>query len=119
MTDDSDTQGLAPRRRVATGPRRPDYLGNADLDKTMMIMTAFMGEFSALRDRLDTHEQLARAGTCASPEAIEAFRPSEADEQRRSDQRQAFFDRVFRVLFEELEQAGRAEPGEAVASPAD
>lgn len=98
-----------PRLRVARGPRRPDYLGNRDLDRFMMMFTALIGEVSALRDRLDTHELLAAEGKVATLDAIEAFTPGPDDAARRADTREAMLRRVFRVALEELEQAERGE----------
>lgn len=97
----------APRMRVARGPKRPDYMGNPDHDRFMMMFTALMGEVSALRDRLDTHELLAAANTVATPEAIDNFALSPEDVARRSGMRDAMLHRVFRILMEELELAER------------
>ena len=63
MTADppSDTAKPArlPRRRVAIGPARPQYMHDVETDRMMMIVTALAAEVAALRDRLDTHEALA------------------------------------------------------------
>lgn len=98
-----------PRMRVARGPKRPDYLGNPDLDRFMLMFTALMQEFSAMRDRLDTHEQLALAGKVATPQEIDAFEPTAELIASRDAMRDAFLKRVFRVMFEELEMAERGE----------
>jgi hypothetical protein len=96
---------IKPRRRVAKGPKRPQYLANAELDKFMMMFTALLAEFSAMRDRMDTYEALAAAGRPISPAEVEAYEVSEADIQAREERRQALLNRVFRVLLEELEEA--------------
>lgn len=117
MTQDSPSE-LAPRMRVARGPKRPDYMGNRDLDRFMMMFTALIGEVSALRERVDTHELLAAAGKVATPEAIEAFDvPAEAV-ARRAALREAMLRRVFRVAFEELELAQHGEPATFAEEPA-
>ena len=100
-----------PRMRAARGPKRPDYMGNPDLDRFMMMFTALLSDVSALRDRLDTHERLAGEGKVATPEAIEAFEPSPEDVSRRSALRDAFLKRIFRVVFEDLERAERGPDG--------
>ena len=97
--------------RAARGPKRPDYLGNPDFDRFMMMFTALLSDVSALRDRLDTHERLAVEGKVATPEAIEAFEPSPEDVSRRSALRDAFLKRIFRVVFEDLERAERGPDG--------
>ena len=93
------------RLRVARGPKRPDYLGNPDLDRVMMMMTALIGEVSALRDRVDTHERLADLGTMPARHAVESFAAPSEVVQARTQQREAMLQRVYRVLFEELERA--------------
>ena len=100
-----------PRMRAARGPKRPDYMGNPDLDRFMMMFTALMADVSALRDRLDTHELLAADGKVATPDAIEAFEPAPQDIARRSALRDAFLKRIFRVVFEDLERAERGPDG--------
>lgn len=99
----------SPRLRVARGPKRPDYLGDRDLDRIMMMFTALIGEVSALRDRLDTHEMLAAQGQVATAQAIDAFDPPAEAVMRRSEQREAMLRRIFRVALEELEQAERGD----------
>lgn len=98
-----------PRLRVARGPKRPDYLGDRDLDRIMMMFTALIGEVSVLRDRLDTHEMLAAQGQVATAEAINRFDPPADAVARRSEQREAMLRRIFRVALEELEQAGHGD----------
>lgn len=102
----------AKRLRVARGPRRPVYLGDPDLDRVMMMLTALAGEVSALRERIDTHERIAAMGALATEAAVEAFTLTDAVAADRSAVREAMLKRVYRVLFEELELAHRAEQAE-------
>jgi hypothetical protein len=95
----------APRRRVAKGPKRPQYLAHAELDKFMMMFTALMAEVSALRDRLDTHEALGDAQTPVSRESVERYALSEDEREQREAGRDAMLKRVFRILLEDLETA--------------
>ena len=90
-----------PRSRVARGQDRPRYLAPQDTDRLGIMFVALMSEVSALRDRLDTHEALARAGQVATAEAIEAFVASPDDLARRETLRQAMLKRVLRVVTEE------------------
>jgi CHASE3 domain sensor protein len=94
-----------PRKRVAKGPKRPDYLQNPEFDKFMMMFTALLAEISALRDRLDTCEALAKAGLPATTEAIEAYALSKQERAVRETRRAAMLDRVFRILMEDREAA--------------
>ncbi len=96
---------FAPRRRVAKGPKRPQYLQNPELDKFMMMITSLMAEVSTLRDRIDTHEALAEAGTVATRSAVEAYELDTGRRDEREVARGAMLNRVFRPLLEELEAA--------------
>jgi hypothetical protein len=108
MADDVTTQTIAPRRRVAKGPKRPQYLANQELDKFMMMFTALMGEVSALRERLDTHEALGECDTPVTRASVEAYRLSLPEQQAREGARDAMMKRVFRILLEDLEEARSA-----------
>jgi hypothetical protein len=92
-----------PRRRIAKGPRRPQFFESRDLDGFMIMFVALMSEVMAVRDRLDTDELLLEKEGKLSAKAIEAFVPSEEVEQRREEARLATMRRVFRVLREEFE----------------
>jgi hypothetical protein len=108
MSVSSKQAGIAPRKRVAKGPKRPEYLQNPELDKFMMMFTALLAEVSALRDRLDTSEALAKAGQPATTEAVEHYVLSDAERTVREARREAMLNRVFRILFEEREAAREA-----------
>ena len=117
MTADppSDTAKPArlPRRRVAIGPARPQYMHDVETDRMMMIVTALAAEVAALRDRLDTHEALAAQGAVATHAAVEAHVPSTEHEAEREAARMAMLRRVYRVVTEELDgvrQASGARP---------
>ena len=92
-----------PRRRVAIGPARPQYLSAVELDKLTMIVTALAVEVSALRDRIDTHEALAEQAVAPTTTAVEALRPNADHESARETRRMAMLRRVFRVVTEDLD----------------
>ena len=112
MMDPTLSRARQPRPRVARGPKRPDYLGDRDLDRVMMMLTALMGEVSALRERIDTHEQLAAQGVVATAHAVERYVPDDATLAQRAGVRDAMLRRVYRVMLEELELADRVAAGE-------
>ena len=101
----ASAEDFAPRRRVAKGPKRPQYLQHPELDKFMMMLTTVLGEISSLRDRLDTHEALVELGQMPTAAAVEAFELDEGRRAARDDRRTALLRRVFRPLLEELEAA--------------
>lgn len=94
-----------PRRRFARGQSRPTYLQSADVDAVMMMLVALMSEVSALRDRLDTHEALAEAGTVATGEAVEDYELTRERHAEREERRHAMLKRVLRVITEERDAA--------------
>jgi hypothetical protein len=99
------------RLRQANGPRRPQYLSSTDADRAVMMILALAAEVSALRDRLDTHEQLAAAGTLPVPAAVEAYEAAPAVEAARAAARRALIERVTRVLLEtDVERKPYGEP---------
>ena len=98
------SEPIRSRRRVATGPARPQYLASAENDRMMMIVTALAGEVSALRDRLDTHEALAEQRLRPTAAAVEAHVPNPDQEARREAARLAMLRRVYRVVTEELDE---------------
>ena len=107
------TPTTLPRRRVATGPARPRYMQDAETDRLTMIVTALAAEVSALRDRLDTHEALARQGSLPTSAAVEAYVPDAAHDAAREAARLGMLKRVYRVVTEELDEVRQAGAGPA------
>ena len=95
MSNRPETQ-QKPRDPRAKG-RRPFFFDDPNVDKLLAMVLALTGEISLLRDRLDTHERLAREGLLGTPENIEAYEFSEAEEDERAAQRAASIDRVLRI----------------------
>jgi alkylhydroperoxidase family enzyme len=111
MPDDVPNPDLfTPRLRKATGPERPSYLGPADVDRVMAVLLALTSEVASLRERLDTHEQLAAAGTVADPAHVEAYEADAAVEAAREAWRDAYLRRLFRVITEDVEALKRSQP---------
>ena len=99
---------IAPRKRFARGPKRPQYLANAELDKFMMMLNALVIEVSVVRERLDTHEGLAAEGKLATEANIEAFHVGADRQAARERRREAMLSRIYRVVLEELEESREA-----------
>ena len=97
-------KAIAPRRRVAKGPKRPQYLKNQELDRFMMMFTALLGEVSAIRERLDTHEALGEVRTTVSRGSVEAYRLSLREQEEREAARDSLMKRLLRIIPEELEE---------------
>jgi hypothetical protein len=103
-----------PRQRTAKG-RRPFFLDNPESDKLLAMVIALVQEVSVVRDRLDAHEQLARAGKVATPEEVDAYEPDDDVEDARETRRAALLERVFRIIaIKQDEPADGADPYEAL-----
>lgn len=104
-------QSQLPRKTTSKG-RRPYFFEDPNIDKLLAMVLALAGEISLLRDRLDTHERLARKGLPGTPENIEAYAPSDGEEDERAATRAASLDRVLRIVkqgsLEDVEAAERA-----------
>lgn len=92
-----------PRKRVAIGPPRPQYLQGQDVDKVVMMLLALTVEVSALRDRLDTHEALAEKRTTPSSQRVETYKLDAKRRSQREQQRHDMLQRVLRVMTEEAD----------------
>ena len=89
--------------RVAKG-KRPQYFPDPAVDKLHAIVMTLVGEVSVLRERLDAVERLLDAGGTLSREAVENYVPDdEADAERRRE-REAYIERILRVVEMELEE---------------
>ncbi len=83
--------------------KRPIYFENPESDKLLAMVLALTGELSVLHERLDTVERLALTKGLISVEEIENYQPNEQVEQEREQWRQAYLDRILRVVTEELD----------------
>ena len=101
-TNTAGSRSMQPRKRIARGPARPRFLASRDLDRMMIMFVTLMGEVSALRDRLDTHEALADAGKTQKTGEVEGYQISEERLSRRQERQLAMARRVFRVMADEL-----------------
>jgi len=104
------TDEIFNRPRKAAGPERPTYFTQADIDRVMAILLALTSEVASIRDRLDTHERLAAAGTLPAPAAVEGFEPDDAAQAEREAWRGGYIKRLFRVITEDVEALRDKEP---------
>lgn len=75
--------------------KRPQFYDTPGLDEAMSMIMVLAGEFSAMRDRLDTIEKVAAAKGLVLDEEIEAYQPDEATLEARELRRQDFLARLF------------------------
>ncbi len=102
QTESKKKSSRIPRKRIAAGPPRPKYLGGEDVDRLAIMMVAILSELLALRERVETHEDMFDRFEILSKAAIEAYRPSAEAEDEREQKRLAILRRVFRVLKDEF-----------------
>ena len=91
-------------------PQFPDSPTNAELMEMVLALTA---EVSVLRDRLDTHEQLASSGQSIDADAVEAFQADEDVADARSAQRTKLLSKVLRPLKVNAAKAAEAQKSQA------
>jgi hypothetical protein len=91
-----------PRKRIAAGPPRPKYLGGDDVDRLAIMMVAMLSEVLALRERVESHEDLLDSEGLLAKAKFEEFRPSPDQQAAREEKRLAILRRVFRVLRDEF-----------------
>jgi hypothetical protein len=111
----STAASRAPRRRVAVGPPRPQYLLNEENDRMMMIIAALAAEVSALRERVDTHEVLGEQRKFAASKAVEACKLTPERQSARARAREQMLNRIYRILLEELDAARQGDGAAVVA----
>lgn len=96
-------EGNASRPRKAVGPERPTYFNAGDIDRVMAILLALVSEVASIRDRVDTHERVAAAGTPPALDLVETYVPDAAANAAREAWRDAYIRRLFRVITEDVE----------------
>ncbi len=101
-----------PMPRKAKG-KRPSFFKDPDIDKVMGILMALAGEVSVLRERIDTVERLAMGKGLVSKEEIDAFVPDQEVANQRELWREAYIERILRVVQQELEATDKGETSEA------
>lgn len=96
--------------RSAKGKRPKFFPEEPAADRLLTIVMALATDVAALRERMDTLECLAAGKGLILADEIEAYEPSVQDRERREAWRQAFMDRLFQVLADEVAAGGAAPP---------
>lgn len=93
--------------------KRPDFHDNASIDRAIAMMLTLAQEVSVLRDRVDTLERLGEEAGWLKPGAADAYAPPPEVKARREARREAYLDRLFYILREELDDLEQGETPEA------
>jgi hypothetical protein len=88
-----------------TAAKHPHFFDDANIDRLMTMVMNLAAEVSVLRERLDTHEQVAASKKLFTPTDIESFDPSDEVREARDAWRNRFLDRLLSVVQEEMEKA--------------
>lgn len=89
--------------------KRPSFHDAASIDRLIAMTMTMASELSALRDRVMTLEALGAADGWLKPGAVDGYRPAVAERAERDRQREAFLNRLFFVLQEELDDLAEDE----------
>lgn len=98
------------------GPR-PTFFAEKPVDQLHVMLVSLLEEVAVLRDRLDTTERLLEQHGVVARSEIEAFEPDADAAAERAAWRDAYVQRVLRVVFEEAAQLKAA--GERFATVED
>jgi len=88
-----------------TAAKHPHFFDDPNVDRLMTMVMNLAAEVSVLRERLDTHEQVASSKKLFTPADIEDFDPSDDVREAREAWRNRFLDRLLSVVQEEMEKA--------------
>ena len=93
-----------------TRGRRPQFFDDPAMDQFMSVMLGVAGELSVLYDRVDAMQRLLDEKGTVTRDELENYKPDEAAEQERQARREAYLQRIFRIVRRE---AGAFRPEEA------
>jgi hypothetical protein len=103
----------APKIPKTVRGKRPEFHDNASIDRAIAMMLTLAQEVSVLRDRVDTLEQLGTQAGWLKPGAADRYAPPPEVKAAREARREAYLDRLFYILREELEDLERGDTEEA------
>ena len=83
----------------------PHFFDDPNVDRLMTMVMNLAAEVAVLRERLDTHEQVAAGKKLFTPDDIEAFEPNTDVDAAREAWRTRFLDRLLKVVEAEYDKA--------------
>jgi hypothetical protein len=91
--------------------KRPDFFDDPAVDRVLAIALAIAGEVSVLRDRVDSIERVAAAKGGFNKADVDAYEPPADVAQEREAWRQAYLNRIFHVIRQEIDDLKRSQEG--------
>lgn len=92
----------SPTRRAKGA--QPHFFDDPNVDRMMTMIMNMAAEISVLRERLDTHEQVAAAKGAFTPADIEAYQPSDAVADAREAWRKTFLERMLKPVEQDYDR---------------
>jgi len=83
------------RRPKFSKGKRPQFYPQDGLDELMSMVLVLASEHSAMRDRLDTIEQLAAEKGVILADEIEGYAPDEVTSAKRADRRKSLLEQMY------------------------
>ena len=80
-------------------------LESADSERLLTMVIALAAEVSTLHDKLDNLTQLSATGQPFSAQDVESYTPDASQSAARGQRRQAFVERVLRIVHADFERA--------------
>jgi hypothetical protein len=77
---------------------RPEFFEDPAIDQLYAVMLEMAAELSAARDRIDTLERLLEQQGVLGRDLVEGFEPDAQAEAERTQWREDYLDRLFRVF---------------------
>jgi hypothetical protein len=92
---------MATRRAKGANPH---FFDDPNTDRLLTMMMNMAAEISVLRDRLDTHEQVAAAKGAYTPADIEAYEPADDVRAAREAWRNKFLDKLLKTMEQDYDK---------------
>lgn len=83
----------------------PVYFQQENIDRLMRMVMTLATEVAVLRERLDTHEQVAGAKKLFTTTDVESYEPDGDTAAAREAWRNRFIDRLTKLMAEEMQDA--------------
>ncbi len=104
-----NTDAPQPRLPRFSKGKRPQFYAEDGMDEAMSMILALASEFSAMRDRMDTIEQIAEAKGIILSDEIENFTPDADCQARRDGRRDAFLQSLYYVALKRADEQAKGQ----------
>ncbi|MBM3516037.1 MAG: hypothetical protein FJX59_20330 [Alphaproteobacteria bacterium] len=99
---DKSSAARTPSRRAKGA--QPHFFDDPNIDRLMTMIMNMAAEISVLRERLDTHEQVAAQKGAFTPTDLEAYQPTDAVADAREAWRKKFIERLLKPVEQDYDR---------------